>query len=137
MCQSISPFTITKTINIGCTVVKAVDCMSDAPQWLPWALPQVESVQPLPFGQWLVKTPAGLAKLRPCYDATHGAAQYELLTANTTFRQVPVQLLATPSGCHLAITLTKPEQLNYEAFEASVQRATQELHILKLMLEQD
>lgn len=137
MRRSTSPLTITKTIEIDCPVVKAVDFMSDAPQWLPWALPQAESVQPLPFGQWLVKTPAGLAKLRTHYDATHGAAQYELVTAATTAWQVPVQLQTTPSGCHLAITFTKPEQLNFEAFEASLQRATQELHILKLVLEQD
>jgi hypothetical protein len=134
MHQSASLLTITKTINIDCSVTKAADFMSDASQWLPWALPQAESVQPLPFGQWLVKTPTGLAKLRTSYDAIQGAAHCELLSAAA--RQVPVQLLPTPSGCHLAITFTKPEQLNFEAFEANLQRAAQELHILKLVLEQ-
>jgi len=134
---SSSPVTVVQTIEIACPVAKAFDFMSNAPQWLPWAMPQVESVQPLPFGQWLVKTPAGLAKLRTRYDATHGAAQCELLSAAVAAWQVPVQVLPTAAGCHLAVTFTKPEQLNLETFEASLQHAAQELHTLKLVLEQN
>lgn len=134
--QSPSLVTATQAIEIACPVAKAFELMRDAPQWLPWVMLQVESVQPLPFGQWLVKTPAGLAKLRTRYDAAQGAAQCELMSAAVAW-QVPIQMLSTPSGCQLAVTFTKPEQLNLEAFETSLQHAAEELHTLKLVLEQD
>ncbi|MGI4835167.1 MAG: hypothetical protein ACRYFK_17070 [Janthinobacterium lividum] len=127
--------TVVRAIDIACPLAKAFDFLNDAPQWLPWALPEVESVLPLPYGQWLVKTPAGLAKLRTYYDDAQGAAHCELLSAAA--KRVPVQVVLTPTGCHLAITFTKPKQLNFEAFKTNVQHADEELHILKLMLEQD
>jgi hypothetical protein len=135
MNQSLEPSTVVRAIDIGCPLAKAFDFLSDAPQWLPWALPEVESVQPLPFGQWLVKTPSGLAKLRTSYDSDHSGAHCELLSAAA--KQVPVQVVITPTGCHLAVTFTKPTQANNEAFETSVQHADEELHTLKMMLEQD
>ena len=137
MNQAAIPCAITQAIDIDCSATKAVNFMNDARQWLPWAMPQVESVQPLPFGQWLVKTPAGFMKLRPRYDAVHGILDYELINHSAGAWHVPVRVVSTPTGCHLAITFVKPERLPQGAFESGLQHAAEGLHTLKQVLEQD
>lgn len=137
MNQSFTSHTAVRAIDIACPIAKAFDFMSDAQQWLPWALPEVESVQPLPFGQWLIRTTTGLAKLRPRYDATQGLLTYELVNAAAEAWHVPVQMVATPSGCQLAVTFTKPDGFPQHAFEAGVHYTTEGLRTLKLVLEQD
>lgn len=128
---------VVQTIAIECLAHKALDFMSDAPQWLPWALPAVESVQPLPFGQWLVKTAGGLAKLRPAYDPARGCVNYELVYPNARRWQVPVRVVPTATGCQFAATFVKPKALPLEAFEAGMRHTAEGLHTLKLVLEQD
>ncbi len=131
-----SVFTIVQAIDIACPVAKAFSFMNDAPQWLPWALPQVESVRPLPFGQWLVKLPRGLAKLRPVYNAAHGLINYELLNLGGAWH-VPVQMRPTPNGCHLAVTFIKPEHIALPKFESGLAHTAAGLTLLKLVLEQN
>lgn len=137
MNQSTASVSIVQAIDIDCPLAKAFDFMNDAQQWLPWAMPAVESVLPLPFGQWLVKTATGILKLRPRYDASHGIMDYELVNPTAGAWHVPVRVVPTPTGCHLAVTFIKPERLPLEAFEASVQHTCEGLHTLKLVLEQD
>ena len=132
-----SALTVVQAINIDCPVAKAFSFMDDAPQWLPWAVPQVESVRPLPFGQWLVKLPYGLAKLRPAYHTARGLIHYELVNSAGGAWQVPVQLLPTPTGCHLAATFVMPPHLNLAEFRASLTHTAAGLDLLKLVLEQD
>lgn len=137
MMQVSTPATVVQAIDIDCPVAKAFDFMNDAPQWLPWAIPGVTSVQPLPFGQWLVKTLTGLAKLRPRYDAANGILDYELVKSSAVAWYVPVRVVPTPTGCHLAITFVKPERLPLAAFETGMLHTAEGLHLLKLVLEQD
>ena len=132
-----SVFTIVQDIDISCPVAKAFSFMNDAPQWLPWAMPQVEAVLPLPFGQWLVKMPHGLAKLRPVYNAAQGSIAYELVSAALLAWRIPVQMLLTPTGCHLAVTFVKPEYLDLVDFQSSLVHTAASLSLLKLVLEQD
>lgn len=42
---------VVHAIDIDWPVAKTFDFRHDAPHWLPWTMPQVESVQPLPFGK--------------------------------------------------------------------------------------
>ena len=132
-----SVVTIVQAIDIACPVAKAFDFMNDAPQWLPWAMPQVESVRPLPFGQWLVKLPFGLAKLRPVYNAAQGSIDYELVSPTAAAWRVPVQMLPTPTGCYLAVTFVKPEHLDLTDFHFCLTHTAAGLSLLKLVLEQD
>ncbi len=132
-----STITVVHAINIGCPAAKTFDFMHDAPQWLPWAMPQVESVQPLPYGQWLVKTANGLTRLRPFYNAVLGTIDYQLLDPAAGVWHVPLRVVSTRTGCHLAITFVKPDYLAIDAFETTMQHTAAGLHTLKLMLEQN
>lgn len=137
MCQSATATaTVVHAININCTVAKAFDFLNDVQQWLPWAMPQVQVVLPLPLGQWLVKTAHGLAKLRPRCNQALGTLEYELIAAAKTWR-VPIRLVATRTGCHLAATFANPSHLTPDAFAYRMQHTADALHILKLTLEQD
>lgn len=129
--------TIVQAVDIDCPVAKAFDFMNDAPQWLPWALPQVEAVLPLPFGQWLVKLPYGLAKLRPVYNAMRSSIDFELVSAAAAAWHIPVQMLATPTGCHLAVTFVKPSHLDLADFQSGLTHTAAGLCLRKLVLEQD
>lgn len=137
MNQLAATLTVLHAIDIDCPVAKALDFMHDAPQWLPWTMPAVKSVQPLPFGQWLVRTASGLAKLRLRHCAETGILLYELINPTAGAWTVPVQMVPTATGCHLAVTFIKPETLPLDAFEHGMQRTAQGLHTLKLVLEQD
>lgn len=138
MCQSIAySLTVVQAININCPAAKAFDFMSDAPQWLSWACPDVESVQPLPFGQWLLRTRDGLAKLRPLPDPIRGTLDYEVVQPATGCCRVPVRVVSTPTGCYLAVTFVKPERLPLDTFNTQMQHTAEGLNTLKLMLEQD
>lgn len=137
MVQSTTSVTVLHAIDIDCPVAKALDFMQDAPQWLPWTMPEVLSVQPLPFGQWLIKTPSGLAKLRLRHCPEAGVLLYELINPTAGAWTVPVQLVPTTTGLHLAITFVKPESLPLDAFEHGMQHTAEGLHTLKLVLEQD
>lgn len=129
--------TVVHAIDIDCSVAKTFDFMHDAPQWLPWAMPQVESVKPLPFGQWLLKMPNGLAKLRSSYDTDQYTIDYELVDPTAGAWHVPVLVIPTRTGCHLAITFVKPDYLPLDTFETSMQHTAAGLNTLKLVLEQD
>ncbi len=131
-----STATVVHAIDIDCTVTKAFDFLHDAQQWLPWAMPQAQAVLPLPLGQWLVKTAHGLAKLRPRFNQALGTLEYELIAATKTWR-VPIRLVATRTGCHLAATFVNPSHLTPEAFAYRMQHTASALHIFKLALEQD
>lgn len=137
MCQVITPTaSVIHTIDISCSVPKAFDFLRDVRQWLPWAMPQVQAVLPLPLGQWLVRTPTGLAKLRPRSNQALGTLEYELLSATKTWC-VPIRLVATRTGCCLAVTFVRPLHLTAAAFAYRMQHTAAALHTLKLALEQD
>jgi hypothetical protein len=129
------------TLDISCPVGRLRDFMGDAQQWLPWALPTLESMQPLPFGQWLLKTPRQVLKLRLCPSpvAAQDELHYELVVPVVGSCQVLVHTVATPTGCRLAVTLYQHQQLPLplDAFTASARHALIGLQTLKLVLEQD
>ena len=128
--------TVQQTLRIACPMSEALALLQDARQWLPWAIPGLSSVQPLPFGQWLLKLPWGLAKLRPLPTAEPGVLDYELVNPTAGRWRVPVRVVPTSSGCYLAVTFTKPTQLTDSAFEASMRYAANGLATLKQVLEQ-
>lgn len=129
--------TVVQAIDISCPVGKASDFLHDAPQWLPWALPGVESVRPLPFGQWLVKLSHSLVKLRPVYNAARVLTSYELLDPTVGAWQVPVQMRPTPTGCHLAVTFAQLAHFDRTQFQLGLVHVAAGLDLLKLVLEQD
>jgi hypothetical protein len=101
--------TVVHLLDISCPIAKLRNFMSDTRQWLPWTMPALQSVQPLPFGQWLLKTP----------------------------RQVLVRTGSTATGCRVAITLHKHQPLPRPVCTTSVRHLLRGLRSLKLLLEQD
>lgn len=129
--------TVVHVLDIACPVAKLRDFMSDAQQWLPWTMPALESVQPLPFGQWLLRTPYRLLKLRQCLITGPDELLYEMLVPGQGGCQALVHMAATPRGCQLRLTLRKHQQLPLPAFTTATHHALSGLHTLKLVLEQD
>lgn len=128
---------VVQTIDIACPLARALDFMSDAQQWLPWAMPELQSVQPLPFGQWLLKAPDCLRKLRLRPGTTLGAFTYELVDPAAGTWPVPVHLLPTATGCQLVITFRQPAHVALKAFDTCLHNTVKGLGMLKLVLEQD
>jgi hypothetical protein len=129
--------TVVHVLDIGCPVARLRDFMSDTQQWLPWTMPTLQSVQPLPFGQWLLKTPRNLLKLRLCPDTAPNEFLYEMVVPGLGSCQVHMQLGATPLGCQVRLTLHKHQQLPLPAFASSVRHTFSGLQTLKLVLEQE
>jgi hypothetical protein len=123
--------TVVHVLDIGCPLAKLRAFIADAPQWLPWTLPALQSVQPLPFGQWLLKTPDTVLKLRLC--PTRGEQSlpddflYELLVPHTGSYQVLVHTGPTATGCQVAISLPRHQPLPLPGHTASVR------HLLGLL----
>lgn len=129
--------TVVHVLDIACPLVRLRDFMGDAQQWLPWAMPALEWVQPLPFGQWLLKTRRNLLKLRPCPAPAAHELHYELVVPGLGSCQTQVHVAATPTGCQLRITLHKHQQLPPTIFATSARQVFNGLQTLKLVLEQD
>lgn len=129
--------TVVHVLNIACSVAKLRDFMTDTRQWLPWTMPALESMQPLPFGQWLLKTRHKLLKLRLCPVTGPDELLYEVLVPGLGGCQALVRMGPTAVGCQLSLTLHNHLQLPMPAFTASAGHTLGGLHTLKLVLEQD
>ena len=136
-CAGPAPAATVQTIDIACPPARALDFMSDAQQWIPWAMPELQAVQPLPFGQWLLTAPTGLRKLRLRPDALAGALTLELVDPVAGTWPIPVYLRPTPTGCQLVVTLRQPAHVSAEAFETCLRNTLNGLSMLRLVLEQD
>jgi hypothetical protein len=132
--------TVAHLLDIRCPVAKLREFMSDTPQWLPWTMPALQSVQPLPFGQWLLKTPRNVLKLRLCpapEPSEPGELLYELMVPQTGSCQVLVRTGPTATGCRVTIMLPKHQPLPRPVCTTSVRHLLAGLRALKLLLEQD
>ncbi|QKG56950.1 hypothetical protein GKZ68_10115 [Hymenobacter sp. BRD128] len=132
-----SATTVVHVLDIACQIGKLRDFMGDAQQWLPWTMPALQSVQPLPFGQWLLKTPRHLLKLRRYPAPTPDELYYELVLPGLGSCQALVHLGATHRGCQLTLTLQRRQHLPLPAFTTSAHHTFSGLQTLKLVLEQD
>jgi hypothetical protein len=124
-------------LTIGCPVAKLRDFMGDAQQWLPWTMPALQSVQPLPFGQWLLKTSRTVLKMRFWATATNDELLCEVVVPGLGKCQTLVRISAAPEGCQLTVALHKHELLPLPVFATNVRHALNGLRTLKLVLEQD
>ena len=125
-------------LDIVCPIDLLHDFMSNAQQWLPWALPTLQSVQPLPFGQWLLKMPHQVLKLRLCpTPAAPNELHYELVVPAVGSCSVLVRTAATAAGCQLAVTFCKHQLLPLQVFQVGVRHTISGLEALKQLLEQD
>jgi hypothetical protein len=132
--------TVAHLLDIRCPVAKLRSFISDTPQWLPWAMPTLQSVQPLPFGQWLLKTPHNVLKLRLCpapAPGEPGELLYELLVPQTGSCQILVRTGPTATGCRVTVMLPKHQPLPLPVCTTSVRHLLTGLRALKLLLEQD
>jgi len=125
------------SLDITCPLTRLRDFMEDAQQWLPWAMPRLQSVQPLPFGQWLLRTPRSVLKLRLCPTMAQDELLYEVVVPGLGVCQTLLRISATPTGCQLTIMPHKHERLPLRLFKRSMQHALRGLRTLKLVLEQD
>jgi len=125
------------SLDITCPLARLRDFMEDAQQWLPWAMPRLQSVQPLPFGQWLLKTSRSVLKLRLCPTTTQNELLYEVVAPGLGICQTLLRIDATPTGCQLTIMHHKHEKLPLRLFKTSTRHARSGLRTLKLVLEQD
>lgn len=132
-----APAIAVQTIDIACSLARTLDFMSDAQQWLPWAMPELQAVQPLPFGQWLLTAASGLRKLRLRPSSTLGVLTFELVDPLAGTWAIPIHLLPTAAGCQLVITFHQPAHLSAEAFATYVRNTMNGLAMLRLVLEQD
>jgi hypothetical protein len=124
-------------LDIACSVAKLRDFMSDAQQWLPWTMPRLQSVQPLPFGQWLLKTSRTMLKLRLCPATAHDELRYEIVVPGLGNCQTLVRMSDTQAGCHLTVTHHKHALVSLLAFTRHARHTLGGLQTLKLVLEQD
>jgi len=133
----LAPAATVQIIDIACPLERALDFMSDAQQWLPWAMPALQAVQPLPFGQWLLTDADGLRKLRLRPSALPGALTFELTDPTAGTWPIPVHLVPTPTGCQLTVTLRQPTYMSTEAFETCLCNSMSGMSMFRLVLEQD
>lgn len=126
---------VVHVLDIACPLDKLRDFMGDARQWLVWTMPALQSVQPLPFGQWLLKTSRHLLKMRFYPAASPDELHYELVVPGLGSCLALMHLDATPHGCQLTLTLHSYQQP--PAFTTSEHYTFSGLQMLKLVLEQD
>jgi hypothetical protein len=127
--------TVTKSININCSVEKAFEFVADAANWPKFAIHNVFSIQPAGDGYWLMETPRGEGKLKIYPQQQYGLLDHEFLDKGEGKWTVPARVVPTPDGCHLMMTFSKPAGLPTLLFEEGMKLLEEELATLKKILE--
>ena len=128
--------TITKTINIACSAGKAFAFIANPSNWALYAIHNVKSIKQDDHGDWLMETPRGNGKLVIHPNKDLGILDHDFIDAREGIWTVPTRIVATPSGCHLMMTFSKPEQLTPSMFEEGMKLLNEELLELKKLLEE-
>jgi hypothetical protein len=127
--------TRTKTINIKCPVDKAFDFLADAARWPQFAIHNIRSIRPVDNDYWLIDTPRGEGRLKIYPNRTYGLLDHEFLDAGEGKWIVPARVVATPTGCHLMMTFSKPDKLPQDMFDKGMLLLDEEFEVLKGILE--
>lgn len=127
---------VTKYVQIERPVADTFAFLSDPATMPKWAIHNVKAIRPLGDGRWEMETPRGKGALVPHYKDQGGILDHEFLDAGEGRWWVPAR--AVPVGAATSvyiITLTRPEGLPEEIFEAGMKLMDDELAALKACVE--
>ena len=127
--------TVTKTININCSADKLFEFLANPANWSLYAIHNVQSIQQNEKGDWIIQTPRGAGKLIIYPNKLPGILDHDFIDAGEGKWTVPARVISTPSGCHLMMTFTKPDNFPLQMFEHGMKLLEEELLVLKKLLE--
>lgn len=127
---------VTKYIQIERPVADTFAFLSDPATMPRWAIHNVKAIRPLRDGRWEMDTPRGKGALVPHYEKHGGILDHEFLDAGEGRWWVPARAVPVgPSASVYIITLTRPEKLPADMFEAGLKLMDDELAALKACVE--
>ena len=127
---------VTKYVQIEKPAGDAFAFLSDPATMPKWAIHNVRAIKPVGDGRWEMDTPRGKGTLVPHYQNENGILDHEFIDAAEGRWWVPARVV--PIGASVStyiITLTRPEGLPREMFEAGMKLMDDELAALKACVE--
>lgn len=127
---------VTKTVQIARSAAESYDFIGDPATMPQWAIHNVKAIRDLGNGRWEMDTVRGKGMLIPHYDKSTGILDHEFIDAGegrwqVTGRVVPVGAMESV----YIMTLSKPDGLPVEMFEAGMRLMDDELAALKSCIE--
>lgn len=128
--------TVTKTVQIRCATEKAFQFLADPSNMPQWAIHNLKSIRPEGGNVWIIETPRGEGKFIPHFDQAYGILDHEFIDPKEGSWGVPARIVSIgPKTSLYIITLTKPEQMPFDAFTHGMNLMDDELQTLKNILE--
>ncbi len=126
---------VTKSVFVCCPAKRLFGFLANAENWPRYAIHNILAVRPGPDGYWLMDTPRGPGRLRIMADERTGVLDHEFIDAQEGRWLVPARAVPVGHNSVFMLTLTKPDRMPAEAFEAGMKLLDDELRTLKSLLE--
>lgn len=126
---------ITKTVVINRSPMAVFTFLANGENWPMFAVHNILSIRPSTQGDWIIETPRGPGRLHLKTTASLGIVDHEFIDPQEGCWEVPARVVAANNRAVFMMTLSKPEQMSEQDFQAGLALLDEELAILKRVLE--
>ncbi len=127
--------TVTKMIVINREPQAVFAFLADGANWPKFSIHNIFSAQPDERNDWIIETPRGTGLLRLKTNAAFGIVDHEFIDPKEGGWDVPARVVSIGNATAFIATLTKPEQMTENDFQAGMALFDEELTTLKRVLE--
>jgi uncharacterized protein YndB with AHSA1/START domain len=127
---------VTKSVTIDRPAREVHAFLADVRNWPRWCVVNILSAEPGDEpGWWTIGTPDGPAGFRILADASTGIVDHDFRDEKGAVARVPARVTANGRGADFQITVTQPDGLADDDFDAVLASVDTELATLKRVLE--
>lgn len=126
---------VTKTVTINCSPMAVFTFLANGENWPKFAVHNILSLRPGSEGDWIIETPRGPGRLRLKTAASFGIVDHEFIDPQEGRWEVPARVVAADNRSVFMMTLSKPERMQEQDFQAGLALLDEELALLKQVLE--
>jgi hypothetical protein len=126
---------VTKTVVINRSPMAVFAFLADGENWPKFAVHNIFSIRPGTEGDWAIETPRGPGRLRLKTTASFGIVDHEFIDPQEGRWEVPARVVSADNRSVFVMTLSKPERMSEQGFQAGLALLDEELVTLKQVLE--
>jgi hypothetical protein len=126
---------VTKTVTINRSPMTVFAFLADGENWPKFAVHNILSSRPGTQGDWVIETPRGPGRLHLKTAASFGIVDHEFIDPQEGRWEVPARVVSAADRSVFMMTLSKPERMSEQDFQAGLVLVDEELMTLKRVLE--
>ena len=126
---------VTKTVFINRDPMAVFAFLADGENWPKFVVHNILSIRPGSEGDWVMETPRGPGRLRLKTAASFGIVDHEFIDSQEGRWEVPARVVSADHRSVFMMTLSKPEGMSEQYFQAALAQVDEEMVTLKRVLE--